>query len=200
MFIRARRRQPRSSISRPICAGVFNFIGIEPEFVVAEGLGISPEQRETAIRAGAGRNRPAGGLIMATASVHAPAADSASGAVTSPDAIALVGRILIAAIFVLSGASKITQPAATIAYMTAAGLPVAPIGLVVAALIELGGGIGLILGYRTRLAASALARLRWSPRSCSIPTSRIRTSSSISSRMSRWRAVFCRSRPSARAD
>lgn len=94
---------------------------------------------------------------MATASVHAPAADSASGAVTSPDAIALVGRILIAAIFVLSGASKITQPAATIAYMTAAGLPVAPIGLVVAALIELGGGIGLILGYRTRLAASALA-------------------------------------------
>jgi FMN-dependent NADH-azoreductase len=29
--------------------GVFNFIGIEPEFVVAEGLNISPEQRETAI-------------------------------------------------------------------------------------------------------------------------------------------------------
>lgn len=30
--------------------GVFNFIGIEPEFVVAEGLGISAEHRETAIR------------------------------------------------------------------------------------------------------------------------------------------------------
>ena len=30
--------------------GVFNFIGIEPEFVVAEGLGISPEHRETAIK------------------------------------------------------------------------------------------------------------------------------------------------------
>jgi FMN-dependent NADH-azoreductase len=29
--------------------GVFNFIGIEPEFVVAEGLNMSPEQRETAI-------------------------------------------------------------------------------------------------------------------------------------------------------
>ena len=29
--------------------GVFNFIGIEPEFVVAEGLAISPEQREQAI-------------------------------------------------------------------------------------------------------------------------------------------------------
>jgi FMN-dependent NADH-azoreductase len=30
--------------------GVFNFIGIEPEFVVAEGLAISPEHRETSIQ------------------------------------------------------------------------------------------------------------------------------------------------------
>ena len=29
--------------------GVFNFIGVEPEFVVAEGLGISPEQREQSL-------------------------------------------------------------------------------------------------------------------------------------------------------
>ena len=29
--------------------GVFNFIGIEPEFVVADGLAIGPEQRETSI-------------------------------------------------------------------------------------------------------------------------------------------------------
>ena len=31
-------------------AGVFNFIGIEPEFVAADGLAISPEQREESIR------------------------------------------------------------------------------------------------------------------------------------------------------
>ena len=30
--------------------GVFNFIGIEPEFVAADGLAIGPEQRETSIR------------------------------------------------------------------------------------------------------------------------------------------------------
>ena len=30
--------------------GVFNFIGIEPEFVAADGLAIGPEQRETAIK------------------------------------------------------------------------------------------------------------------------------------------------------
>ena len=30
--------------------GVFNFIGVEPEFVAADGLAISPEQRELSIR------------------------------------------------------------------------------------------------------------------------------------------------------
>ena len=30
--------------------GLFNFIGIEPEFVIAEGLGMSPEQRSDSIR------------------------------------------------------------------------------------------------------------------------------------------------------
>ena len=30
--------------------GVFNFIGVEPEFVIAEGLGISPEHRETSLK------------------------------------------------------------------------------------------------------------------------------------------------------
>ena len=30
--------------------GVFNFIGIEPEFVAADGLNIGPEQRESSIR------------------------------------------------------------------------------------------------------------------------------------------------------
>jgi len=30
--------------------GVFNFIGVEPEFVIAEGLGVSPEHRESALK------------------------------------------------------------------------------------------------------------------------------------------------------
>ncbi|MCL6741037.1 NAD(P)H-dependent oxidoreductase [Sphingomonas sp. RB56-2] len=30
--------------------GVFNFIGVEPEFVIAEGLGISPEHRENSLK------------------------------------------------------------------------------------------------------------------------------------------------------
>jgi FMN-dependent NADH-azoreductase len=35
--------------------GIFNFIGIEPEFVAADGLAIGPEQRESAISAALGQ-------------------------------------------------------------------------------------------------------------------------------------------------
>ena len=76
---------------------------------------------------------------------------------TTQDKIALIGRVLLAAIFVMSGLGKVAAPAATLAYMKAAGLPFAPLGLAGAALIELGGGLALILGYRTRLAATILA-------------------------------------------
>lgn len=76
---------------------------------------------------------------------------------SAQDRIALAGRVLLAAIFVMSGLGKVAAPAATLAYMTAAGLPLAPLGLAGAALIELGGGIALILGYRTRLVGTVLA-------------------------------------------
>ena len=36
--------------------GVFNFIGIEPEFVAADGLNISPEQREESIKLALGES------------------------------------------------------------------------------------------------------------------------------------------------
>jgi FMN-dependent NADH-azoreductase len=39
-------------------AGVFNFIGIEPEFVAADGLNMGPEQRETSIRRALGQSVP----------------------------------------------------------------------------------------------------------------------------------------------
>ena len=76
---------------------------------------------------------------------------------SAQDRIALAGRVLLAAIFVMSGLGKVADPAATLAYMKVAGLPLAPLGLAGAALIELGGGVALILGYRTRAAAVALA-------------------------------------------
>jgi len=67
----------------------------------------------------------------------------------------LAGRILISAIFILSGFSKITGYAGTQAYMESQGVPGALLPLVIAT--ELGGGILVVLGLWTRLAAFALA-------------------------------------------
>jgi putative oxidoreductase len=71
--------------------------------------------------------------------------------------VPLVGRILIAAIFLLSGLSKLTAPAATIGYIQSAGLPLPSAGLAIAIAVEVGGGLLLIAGYRTRAVAAILA-------------------------------------------
>ena len=93
---------------------------------------------------------------MATISA-ALEAGKVSPSSSAQDRIALAGRVLLAAIFVMSGLGKVAAPAATLAYMKAAGLPLAPLGLAGSALVELGGGVALILGYRTRVAAAVLA-------------------------------------------
>ena len=69
----------------------------------------------------------------------------------------LVGRIGLAAIFVLSGVSKITAPQATIGYIASVGLPFPTLALAAVILVELVGGALLIAGYRTRLVAALLA-------------------------------------------
>jgi putative oxidoreductase len=69
----------------------------------------------------------------------------------------VIGRILLAAIFVLSGFGKLMAPAATIAYIQSTGLPFATLGLVIAIAVELGGGLLLAAGYKTRLVAAVLA-------------------------------------------
>jgi putative oxidoreductase len=70
---------------------------------------------------------------------------------------ALAGRILLAAIFILSGAGKLADPGGTIGYIGAAGLPLAPVAYAGAVAAELGGGLALVLGFRTRIAAAVLA-------------------------------------------
>ena len=57
--------------------------------------------------------------MMATSAL--PTANTASA--SEAGLVAFVGRILIAAIFLLSGFAKLTAPAATIGYIQAAGLP-----------------------------------------------------------------------------
>jgi putative oxidoreductase len=68
-----------------------------------------------------------------------------------------IGRLLIASIFLLSGVGKIFAPDATQAYIAAAGLPLPVVSYAIALVVEVGGGLLLLLGYRTRLAALGLA-------------------------------------------
>jgi putative oxidoreductase len=67
----------------------------------------------------------------------------------------LGGRLLIAAIFVMSGWGKINGYAGTQAYMQAMHVPGGLLPLVI--LVEVGGGIAIVLGLFTRIAALALA-------------------------------------------
>ncbi|MCC2956717.1 DoxX family protein [Massilia sp. IC2-477] len=68
-----------------------------------------------------------------------------------------IGRVLLAAIFVFSGVGKALAPGGTIGYIESVGLPFATLGLVAAIAIELGGGVMLALGIKTRLVAALLA-------------------------------------------
>jgi putative oxidoreductase len=67
----------------------------------------------------------------------------------------LIGRVLIAVLFLLSGWGKIGGYTATQGYMQSAGVPGGLLPLVI--LVELGGGIAIVAGLYTRLAALVLA-------------------------------------------
>lgn len=71
--------------------------------------------------------------------------------------LALIGRILLAIVFVPAGFGKIAGFAGTVGYATAMGLPLPTVGVAIALVIELFGGLALLIGYRTRIAAIALA-------------------------------------------
>ena len=71
--------------------------------------------------------------------------------------LALIGRILLALIFVTSGFSKISGFEGTVGYLASKGLPMASIAAVIAIVIELGGGLAVVFGFLTRWAALGLA-------------------------------------------
>ncbi len=75
----------------------------------------------------------------------------------SNSAVLLVGRILLALIFILAGAMKLGDPGGTAGYMTSLGLPMASIGVWVVIAVELLGGIAILVGFKTRQAAYILA-------------------------------------------
>lgn len=69
--------------------------------------------------------------------------------------LALAARALMAFIFITAGYGKITGYEGTAGYMESMGVPGFMLPLVI--LVEFGGGIALLVGFQTRLAAAALA-------------------------------------------
>src|SRR5258708_20273887 len=67
----------------------------------------------------------------------------------------VVGRVLIATLFLLSGWGKIAAYAGTQAYMQHAGVPGGLLPLVI--LLELGGGLAIVIGLYTRPVALLMA-------------------------------------------
>ena len=68
----------------------------------------------------------------------------------------VVGRLLMALIFLMSGYGKVTAFAPTAAAMAGKGMPMSEALLVCAIAIEIVAGVLLVIGWKTRIAALAL--------------------------------------------
>jgi putative oxidoreductase len=86
-------------------------------------------------------------MEMATQNATTPASD----------AVMLVARILLALMFVSAGFSKIGGFEGTAGYIASKGLPLPQLGAAIAIVVELAGGIMLIVGWKARWAALAIA-------------------------------------------
>jgi putative oxidoreductase len=91
-------------------------------------------------------------MSTTTANYAAPATAGAA-----QDTLALIGRVLIALLFVPAGFGKIGGFAGVVGYIGSVGLPLPALGAVIAIAVELGLGLLLLVGYKTRIVAILLA-------------------------------------------
>ena len=89
---------------------------------------------------------------MSTTSITATGQTSGS-----TSAAILVGRIFLSTMFIVAGFGKLTAISATAGWFGAIGLPAPTVTAVVVGLVELLGGLAILVGYRTRIAAIVLA-------------------------------------------
>jgi putative oxidoreductase len=65
-----------------------------------------------------------------------------------------LARILISSVFLITGIMKLQHIAGTTQLLASKGIPMAGVAIYIVILIELGGGISIILGMKTRLVAA----------------------------------------------
>lgn len=71
--------------------------------------------------------------------------------------LSLIGRVLLAILFIPAGFSKIAGFAGTTAYIASKGVPLAELATAAAIGVELGLGFLLLVGWQTRWAALGIA-------------------------------------------
>ncbi len=71
--------------------------------------------------------------------------------------LSLIGRLLLASLFLPAGIGKLTGFSGTVGYISSVGLPFPELGAVLALTVEIVGSVALIVGFGTRAAAIALA-------------------------------------------
>jgi len=82
---------------------------------------------------------------------------AASGTASNSSLAILVGRVLLSILFILAGYSKLTAISATAGWFGSIGLPMPTVTTVVVGLVELLGGLAVLIGFQTRIAAIVLA-------------------------------------------
>lgn len=88
---------------------------------------------------------------MSTTSITAGQTGSATSAGI------LAGRVLLSILFIFAGFGKLTAISATAGWFGSIGLPVPTVTAVVVGLVELLGGLAILVGFQTRIAAIVIA-------------------------------------------
>lgn len=73
------------------------------------------------------------------------------------NALNLLGRLMLVALFLPAGLSKLSAFEGTVGYIDSVGLPLPAVAAALAVVIEVGGSLALLLGFQTRIAAAVLA-------------------------------------------
>jgi putative oxidoreductase len=71
--------------------------------------------------------------------------------------VILAARVLLSILFILAGFGKLTAISATAGWFGSIGLPMPTVTTVIVGLVELLGGLAILVGFQTRIAAIVLA-------------------------------------------
>lgn len=76
---------------------------------------------------------------------------------SSHSAILLIARIFISILFILAGWAKLTALGATAGYFASLDIPMPSASALIAGLVEFVGGLFILVGFKTRIAALIVA-------------------------------------------